>query len=118
MSDSGLPRWKALLDGLDACWVDPARSEPEEVLRMIEERQRLLDTLSTLDTSALEESVRDELAARISAILDRDRELHQSVDRWRGELQESAARAKEGRVAAAGYAEPPSGELGRLLRKA
>lgn len=113
-----LARWTELLDALDACWVDPASAEPDDVLRMMEERQTLLDALQSFDASTLDEAVRVSLRARLAAIVGRDRELLQTVARWRVEVGDHASRIRDGRVAAAGYATPPTADTSRLLRRA
>jgi hypothetical protein len=118
VNDGELSRWTKLLDALDACWVDPTRAEPDDVLRMMEERQTLLDTLQTFDASTLEEPIRASLRARLAALVERDRELHRSVERWRDELDEHASRVREGRVVAAGYTQAPTADTTRLLRRA
>lgn len=113
-----LARWTELLDALDACWVDPARAEPDDVLRMMEERQTLLDALQSFDASTLDDAVRVSLRARLAAIVGRDRELTSAVSRWRDEVDDHASRIREGRVAAAGYGAPPTADTSRLLRRA
>ncbi|MCB9623974.1 MAG: flagellar protein FliT [Sandaracinus sp.] len=111
-------RWSALLDALEACWCDPTVAEPEEVLRVLEERQHLLDELRALDGSALDEASRAALRARMTLLVERDTSLVAATTRWRDELQAQATRIRDGRVAAAGYARDLASDGTHLIRKA
>lgn len=111
-------RWHVLLDTLEACWCDPSVVEPDEVLRLLEERQRLLDALAALDASALDVGACAALATRVRTVLERDRAFEATVGRWRDELCENASRVREARLAAAGYARVPESETVRFIRKA
>jgi hypothetical protein len=115
---TAIAHWNALLDALEACWCDPSIAAPEDVLRLMDERQKLLDDLQALDVTRVDEPARAGLRARLQTIVERDRAFAAATERWREELRQQATRIRDGRVAAAGYARAPESETMRLLRKA
>lgn len=97
------PTHEAALAKLESIDLDAVLDDPQALAVCMIDRQHALDALKGFSLSAVEESERGALRARIEAVLARDAEVMQFLDEARDGVKEQLAQLVTGRALARSY---------------